>query len=126
MTYRIHGAAQRSGVSEANPRAWERRYGVPKPARSPGGYRLYSDTDIERVKAMRSLMEQGIAPAEAAQSVLPRDTPPLVVPTTVSPVRAALMKRISDAAPGLSDAHLEAVARLAESLSNTAVATVEA
>lgn len=126
MTYRIHGAAQRSGVSEANPRAWERRYGVPKPARSPGGYRLYSEADIERVKAMHSLVESGVAPAEAARSGVCQYTPRLSVATTVSPVRAALMDRISQAAPGLSDAHLEVVARLAESLSTRAVATVEA
>jgi DNA-binding transcriptional MerR regulator len=47
-------------------RAWERRYGLLKPSRSPGGLRLYSNDDYERVRLMRSHLASGLAAAEAA------------------------------------------------------------
>lgn len=57
-------------------RAWERRYGVPIPRRTPSAYRLYSADDVELVRRMRELVDGGIAPAEAARMVLA--TPPPV------------------------------------------------
>ena len=47
-------------------RAWERRYGLLDPVRSPGGLRLYSLGDLERVRLMRRHLAQGLAAAEAA------------------------------------------------------------
>jgi len=43
---RIGELAQRTGVSPALLRAWERRYGVIAPARSEGGFRLYSEEEF--------------------------------------------------------------------------------
>ena len=51
--YRIQVAAQISGVNEPLIRAWERRYGVLKPRRTPGGYRTYSDADIQVLKKLK-------------------------------------------------------------------------
>ena len=68
--FRIQVVAERSGVPSATLRAWERRYGVPVPARTTSAYRLYSAEDIERVREMRSLCESGMAAAEAAKVVL--------------------------------------------------------
>jgi MerR family transcriptional regulator, light-induced transcriptional regulator len=39
-----------TGLSPDVLRAWERRYQVVKPARSPSGRRVYSDADIERLR----------------------------------------------------------------------------
>jgi len=39
---RIGELARRVAASQDLLRAWERRYGLLKPVRSPGGYRLYS------------------------------------------------------------------------------------
>ena len=44
--YRIHTVAQMTGLSPALIRAWESRYSLVVPARTPAGYRLYSDEDI--------------------------------------------------------------------------------
>ena len=66
-TYRIAMAAEISGVKEGLIRAWERRYGVPKPARSPGGYRTYTQADIEILKRLKRLTEEGVAIAEAVK-----------------------------------------------------------
>lgn len=41
-----------SALTRVNPvtlRAWERRYGVIRPLRTPKGLRLYAETDFERV-----------------------------------------------------------------------------
>ena len=66
-TFRIQMAAEISGVKEGLIRAWERRYGVLKPARSPGGYRTYTQADIEVLKRLKRLTEEGVAIAEAVK-----------------------------------------------------------
>jgi MerR family transcriptional regulator, light-induced transcriptional regulator len=67
--YSIKEAASRSGVSIPTLRAWERRYGVVQPVRTPSGYRLYDDGAIARLRHMRALVASGWRPREAAQRV---------------------------------------------------------
>ncbi|HUK93797.1 MAG TPA: cobalamin B12-binding domain-containing protein [Gaiellaceae bacterium] len=67
---RIGELSRRTGVSVELLRAWEKRYGLLEPARSQGGFRLYSDDDAERVLAMRSHLGNGLAAAEAARRAL--------------------------------------------------------
>jgi DNA-binding transcriptional MerR regulator len=67
---RIGELARRTGVSADVLRAWERRYGVLDPQRSPGGFRLYGPADEERVRAMRRHLDRGLAAAEAAKLAL--------------------------------------------------------
>lgn len=64
---RIGELSRRTGVSADTLRAWERRYDLLVPARSEGGYRLYSETDEARVRAMKALMDSGYSAAEAAR-----------------------------------------------------------
>ena len=40
---RIGELSRRLGVSDHVLRAWENRYGLLQPVRSPGGFRLYSE-----------------------------------------------------------------------------------
>ena len=63
---RIGELSKRAGVSPELLRAWERRYGLLRPARSAGGLRLYSPADIERVALMQQHLAEGMAAAEAA------------------------------------------------------------
>ena len=67
--YTIKQASVRSGVTVPLLRAWERRYGVVSPDRTPSGYRLYDDAAIERLRAMRVLVDAGWAPSQAADRV---------------------------------------------------------
>ena len=68
--YTIKQAAIRTGLSIPTIRAWERRYGVIAPARTASGYRLYDDAAIERLVAMRHLVEvDGMRPSQAADQV---------------------------------------------------------
>ncbi len=95
--YRIRTVSQLTGVSTATLRAWERRYGVPTPARTASAYRLYSEADVALVRRMSDLVKQGIAAAEAARSVLTsseRDAP--VVVGEIDPFTSAC-ERIIDA-----------------------------
>jgi DNA-binding transcriptional MerR regulator/methanogenic corrinoid protein MtbC1 len=64
---RIGELSRRTGVRPDAIRAWERRYRLLDPVRSPGGYRLYSEADERVVRAMRRLTGQGLAAAEAAK-----------------------------------------------------------
>jgi methylmalonyl-CoA mutase cobalamin-binding subunit/DNA-binding transcriptional MerR regulator len=50
---------ERTGLSQDLLRVWERRYGAVIPARGPGGQRLYSDADIERLTLLYSATRAG-------------------------------------------------------------------
>src|SRR4051812_49879170 len=64
--WRIGQFSARVGVAAVTLRAWERRYGLLRPARTAAGYRLYTPEDERRVRAMQAQMALGVAPAEAA------------------------------------------------------------
>ncbi len=72
---RIGEFARRVGVSTDLLRAWERRYGLLQPVRSPGGFRLYTSDDAERVGRMRDGLDQGLSAAQAAQAALQTGRP---------------------------------------------------
>lgn len=67
--YTIKEASARSGVGIPLLRAWERRYGVVVPIRTPSGYRLYDDAAIQRLTAMRQLIGAGWSAQQAAERV---------------------------------------------------------
>ncbi len=74
--HRIGEFARRVGVNPELLRAWERRYGLLQPLRSPGGFRLYSAADADRVARMRQALDDGLSAAEAAQVALADEAPP--------------------------------------------------
>jgi DNA-binding transcriptional MerR regulator len=67
---RIGELSRRLGVGTDRLRAWERRYGLLRPVRTAGGFRLYSRADEQRVRDMQGHLERGLAAAEAAEVVL--------------------------------------------------------
>lgn len=64
--YRIGSVATLTGLSTHTIRAWERRYGLIRPSRSPSGLRLYGDADVSRLQLLRALTECGEAIGEIA------------------------------------------------------------
>lgn len=64
---RIGELSRRVGVSTELLRAWERRYQLLHPARSPKGYRLYTPQDELRVRAMQDQLAGGLSAAQAAR-----------------------------------------------------------
>jgi DNA-binding transcriptional MerR regulator len=70
---RIGELARRTGVTPELLRAWEQRYGLLHPARSDGGFRLYSDLDERRIRRMKALIDQGVSASEAARRSIATD-----------------------------------------------------
>lgn len=56
--YRIGAVAKRTGISPECLRAWERRYGL-EPADRAGRTRFYSRAQIDRLLAVKALLDQG-------------------------------------------------------------------
>ena len=67
--YRIQTVARLTGVPSPTLRAWERRYGIPSPQRTESSYRLYTDADVELIRRLKELCDQGMAPSQAADVV---------------------------------------------------------
>ena len=67
---RIAEVERLTGVGRHTLRAWERRYGVPIPARTGGQHRMYSYQDVEMVKRMAVLSSAGVPLARAAELAL--------------------------------------------------------
>jgi len=55
----IRVVAQRTGLTPAVLRAWEKRYEVVVPSRNEGGQRLYSDDDVLRLSLLHRAVEEG-------------------------------------------------------------------
>jgi DNA-binding transcriptional MerR regulator len=83
---RIGELSRRVGVSEHVLRAWESRYGLLKPVRSAGGYRLYSEDDQSRVRRMQVHLAGGLAAAEAARAAIAEDARTSPTDETAGPV----------------------------------------
>ncbi|HET9287547.1 MAG TPA: B12-binding domain-containing protein [Gaiella sp.] len=82
---RIGELSRRVGVPVESLRAWERRYGLLAPSRTPGGFRLYGEDDVARVLAMRAHLGNGLSAAEAARLALAEE----VGETTAAPIPIA-------------------------------------
>lgn len=66
----IRVVSNRTGIPADTLRMWERRYGFPKPERTPGGARVYSDDDVERLLLVNRALAEGYRPNEVVP--LPR------------------------------------------------------
>jgi MerR family transcriptional regulator, light-induced transcriptional regulator len=107
---RIGELAKRTGVSPELLRAWEQRYGLLQPTRTPGGFRLYSAADEARVQRMQSLVSGGLAAAQAARLILSGGEP--------APLTTSAAATIVDEASANLTASLD---RLDEQAANTAL-----
>ncbi len=116
--YSIKQASIRSGVSVPLIRAWERRYGVVSPKRTPSGYRLYDDQAIATLMRIRELTESGWSASEASRAVLegevtvpaPRPQPTTVINSAEGHAEAAdLITRFVESAAAMDIAATGAV-----------------
>ena len=104
---RIGELSRRTGVATDTLRAWERRYRLLRPERSAGGYRLYSNSDEDRVRAMQALIADGLSAAEAAAHL--RDRPVPVDPAESAVPADNLAARLRDALERLDESSANAV-----------------
>lgn len=105
--YTVKQVATLTGVTEATLRVWERRYAVVRPERSPSGYRLYDDAQLDLLRQMAALVGSG-TPASRAALVVSRT--PLPAPRPESSERPdAAGDALELAASSLDPARLDAV-----------------
>jgi MerR family transcriptional regulator, light-induced transcriptional regulator len=57
----IRTVSSLTGVNAVTLRAWERRYNLITPQRTPKGHRLYTHKDVERINHVVDLLNQGIS-----------------------------------------------------------------
>jgi MerR family transcriptional regulator, light-induced transcriptional regulator len=103
---RIGELSRRTGVSVELLRAWEKRYRLLEPARSGGGFRLYSDTDLDRVRSMQRHLDEGLAAAEAARRALRREPAP---PPVAGSLVAGPKRELAQALAAFDEARVHAV-----------------
>lgn len=61
LTYTISDVSQQTGVASVTLRAWERRYGLIKPQRTPKGHRVYNQKNIQQIQNIVSWLNRGVA-----------------------------------------------------------------
>ena len=64
-TFNLKAVIKETGIAADTLRAWERRYGLPMPDRTPGGHRLYSQHDIEIIKWLMAKQREGLSISRA-------------------------------------------------------------
>ena len=115
---RIGELSRRTGTSVDLLRAWEKRYGLLEPDRSDGGFRLYSDEDVGRVRTMQGHLAAGLAAKEAARRALEEPGSE----TDGVQLVAQSRRELADALAGFSEGRANAVLdRLLAALSVDAV-----
>src|SRR5918995_1056384 len=67
--YNTRAVVQKTGVPADTFRAWERRYGLPRPTRTTGNQRLYSERDIAVISWLREQTRDGLSISRAVAHV---------------------------------------------------------
>ena len=65
----IRVLSERTGVGASTLRAWERRYGLLMPARTPKGHRLYDENDVLLIERILTLLDEGHSLSAIARQV---------------------------------------------------------
>lgn len=65
-TFSIAAVERETRLSKDVLRVWERRYGFPQPVRDANGERCYPGEQVERLRLMKRLMDQGHRPGALA------------------------------------------------------------
>ena len=65
--YNLSAVLKETGLQADVLRVWERRYELPKPQRTPGGHRLYSDYDVAIIKWLRARQTEGLSISRAVE-----------------------------------------------------------
>jgi methanogenic corrinoid protein MtbC1 len=65
--YNLSAVLKETGLKSDILRAWERRYALPKPQRTAGGHRIYSEYDIRTVKWLKARQLEGLIISRAVE-----------------------------------------------------------
>ena len=102
-SFNIAAVERDTGLSKDVLRMWERRYGFPTPERDGHGERLYAAEQVERLRLIKRLMDQGHRPGkligasmEELTALGPRRTPARVAEAAPTPDLAELLTLIRE------------------------------
>ncbi|EXF95648.1 MerR family transcriptional regulator [Pseudomonas fluorescens HK44] len=99
----IRDVARITGVNAVTLRAWERRYGLIVPQRTPKGHRLFSAEHVQRIHDILTWLNRGVAVSQVKQLL---DTPQALhepIGNDWHVLRIKLMQAISQLAERLLD-----------------------
>jgi DNA-binding transcriptional MerR regulator len=75
--YPIRKVSELTGINPVTLRAWERRYGLIKPQRTPKGHRLYTDEHIQLIRRIMAFIDQGVSVGQVKYRLADNTLPPL-------------------------------------------------
>ncbi|MCE8033944.1 MerR family transcriptional regulator [Billgrantia tianxiuensis] len=78
--YPIREVSRITGVNSVTLRAWERRYGLIRPQRTPKGHRLYAREDIERVERILQWLGRGVPVSQVKELIDQPQAAPVAEP----------------------------------------------
>jgi len=81
QTFTIGYVSQQTGVASVTLRAWERRYGLIKPQRTPKGHRVYNQDNIEQIQHILSWLNRGVAISKVPKLLTSEKAPSVIVST---------------------------------------------
>jgi DNA-binding transcriptional MerR regulator/methylmalonyl-CoA mutase cobalamin-binding subunit len=102
----IRTIASLTGVNAVTLRAWERRYGLVRPARTPKGHRLYSHQHVERIRRVLALMDRGVPIGRVRELI---DAEPAAEPATGGTHWQESLQRMAAAIAGFDEAELDRI-----------------
>lgn len=65
--YSISAVERDTGLSKDTLRIWERRYGFPHPERDQHGERVYTQTQVDKLRAVKRLIDRGYRPGKIVE-----------------------------------------------------------
>ena len=107
----IRTVSSLTGVNSVTLRAWERRYDLIKPVRTPKGHRLYTMADVDLIHQVVTLLDNGMSIGQVRQVLdagQERPGPALESPSGFSPWRN-YQERLLRAIAAFEDNELSAV-----------------
>jgi len=107
--YPIRTVATLTGVNPVTLRAWERRYRLMSPRRTESGHRLYSARDIDRIREVVRLVEEGVPISRVDEALRLQGEAPVADSERHPDVWHGYREAMIAAVTGFDDDGLEAV-----------------
>ena len=107
----IREVARQTGVNAVTLRAWERRYGLIVPQRTPKGHRLFSADHVQRIHTILTWLNRGVPVSQVKSLLDSAQTSPDAVENEWHALRQNLLQAISELAErSVDDAFNQAMA----------------
>ena len=94
----IREVARQTGVNAVTLRAWERRYGLIVPQRTPKGHRLFSAEHVQRIHTILTWLNRGVPVSQVKTLIDSAQVSPEAVENEWHSLRQNLVKAISELA----------------------------